>query len=372
MGNSTLELDLEVVIVKPSDNSRTKDRKPDGGVVGRDTDSSELPFETVSSGTMSRWDRYKIIFDEWIIAPVRIIWSDWRARIGALILLVYTLMGTVGVRYVDTAEVGEGGRLVKPFQNPEYPLGTDSVGNDLFSQIVHSTPPMLEMVIAGAVFTTIMATIVGTLSGYKGGRVDRLLMTFTDILMTIPGLPLVIVIAVTLEPRSPWVVGIIVTINSWAGLARSLRSQVLTMREESFVEASRLMGISTPRILLKDIVPGVMPYILVNFVNSARSVIFASVGLYFLGILPFNQLNWGVMMNQAYSSGGALYTMDAIHWLAVPMATIVFLSFGLILFAQGTDRLFNPRVRARHASSLESESTEDSSTEDEVKTQIQP
>lgn len=175
-------------------------------------------------------------------------------------------------------------------------------------------------------------------------------MSLTDILMTIPGLPLVIVLAVILEPDEPWMVGIILTINAWAGLARAIRSQVLTLRNESFVEASRLMGISTPTIIAKDIVPGLMPYITVNFVNSARGVIFSSVGLYFLGILPFTNLNWGVMMNLAYSTGGALYSVDVLHWLLIPMITIIILSLGLILFAQGTDRIFNPRVRVRQMS----------------------
>ncbi len=331
----------------------------DGGTIAGDEPSAETPFGTVSSGTMSRRDRYEMLVNEWVVAPFKILWSDWRARVGSLIILAYVLMGTVGVRVVDPPRVGEGDRLVSPFEDLSHPLGTDNMGNDIFAQIVHATPPMLEMIVAGAVFTTVMAVVVGTLSGYKGGRTDQLLMTFNDILMTIPGLPLVIVIAVILEPRSPWLVGVIITVNAWAGLARAIRSQVLTLREESYVEASRLMGISTPQIVMKDIMPGLMPYILVNFVNSARSVIFASVGLYFLGILPFTELNWGVMMNLSYETGGALYTWETAHWLLAPMITIVILSFGLILFSQGTDRVFNPRVRARHTSAADPEEGDD-------------
>ncbi|RQG94255.1 ABC transporter permease [Natrarchaeobius chitinivorans] len=324
-----------------------------------DRTPDDVPFETVSSSEVTRGERIRATIDEWILVPARILWSDWRARVGTLIMLLYVLMGTVGVWLVDAPQIGEGERLIPPFTDPSYPLGTDSMGNDLFAQVVHATPPMLEMIVAGALFTTVMATIVGTFSGYKGGRTDKLLMMFTDILLTIPGLPLVIVIAVILEPREPWVIGIILTLNAWAGLARAIRSQVLTMREESFVEASRLMGLPTRTILVKDIVPGLMPYILVNFVNSARTVVFTSVGLYFLGILPFTNHNWGVMMNLAYTTGGALYTLRAAHWLLVPMAAIVLLSFGFILFAQGTDRLFNPRVRARHENNAGANSSDD-------------
>ena len=338
----------------------------DGGETNPD---GAAPFETVASERMDRRERYTLFFKEWVVAPLLVIREDWRALVGGAIILFYALMGTVGVWLIDEPTVGEGDRLLRPFEDMAHPLGTDLNGNDLLAQTVHATPPMLEMIVAGALFTTVVATAVGTLSGYKGGKTDRLLMTFTDILLTIPGLPLVIVLALVLNPRQPWIVGIILTINAWAGLARAIRSQVLTIREESFIEASRLMGIPTWKIVLKDVTPGLMPYVLVNFVNSARTVIFASVGLYFLGILPDTFLNWGVMMNYAYSLGGALYTSGTAHWLFVPLITIVILSFGLILFAQGTDRIFNPRVRARHTSGPASEDSGEEQSGD-VATQI--
>lgn len=367
MENLTHELNLEVIIVKPSENE--DQARSDGGRPASDA-APKAPFEMVSSESMTRWDRYRLKLDSWVVAPGKIIWSDWRARVGTLIILCYAFAGTIGVRIVDEPRVGDGPRVEAPLQNWDYPLGTDLNGNDLFAQTIHATPPMLEMIMAGAVFTTIIATVIGVLSGYKGGLIDRILMTFTDILLTIPGLPLVIVLAVVLDPRQPWLVGIILSINAWAGLARAIRSQVLTVREEEFIESARLMGISTPKILVRHVTPGLMPYILVNFVNAARTIIFASVALYFLGILPETHLNWGVMMNHAYSQGGALYTSSTAHWLFVPMMAIILLSFGLILFAQGTDRIFNPRVRARHVSGPDAEG-DDTANDDTPKTTIQ-
>ena len=122
---------------------------------------------------------------------------------------------------------------------------------------------------------------------------------------------------------------------------------MLQLRRAEYVEASSLMGVRTWRILSEDLLPNMMPYVLMNFVQTARNIIFASVALYFLGILPANDINWGVMMNLAYQTAGALYTLESAHWLAAPMVTIVILSLGLTLFAQGADRLFNPRIRAR-------------------------
>lgn len=303
----------------------------------------------VSNDVMSKQERSRRLVEEVVIAPFRVLWSDWRARVGLTLVVLYLLMGTVGVVLVEPAQLNEGPRYVGPFETWEFPLGTDAMGQGVFAQIVHATPAMLKMITAGAVFGTSLGTAIGIFAGYVGGRIDRFLMWCTDVMMTIPGLPLVIILSAILEPRNPFVVGIILTINDWAGLSRTLRSQVLTLRDESYVEAARTMGISTPTILGKDVLPNLMPYISVNFVGMARSVIFASVGLYFLGILPFTTLNWGVMMNLAYNTGGALYTWETAHWLFFPMLAIVLLSLALILLAQGGDRIFNPRIRARHA-----------------------
>ena len=172
-------------------------------------------------------------------------------------------------------------------------------------------------------------------------------MTVTDVVLTIPGIALVIVLASIYQPESPLVVGLILGIDNWPKLARTVRSQVLSIREEAFTEASRIMGLSELHILRKDVVSNLMPYISVNFATSARKIIFESVGLYFLGILPRSNLNWGLMMNDAYNQAN-LTNPDQIHWLLVPMALIILISLGFILLAQGLDRVFNVRLRARH------------------------
>jgi peptide/nickel transport system permease protein len=351
----------EATTVKPTERQSHNDRVTDGGQSVSSSD--EISFDLTSAETepLSKRERYEQIFKNWVYAPLAIIWNDWRAKIGGLILLIYVAMGTVGVMLVEKP-TGDGARLLQPFENWAFPLGTDFSGRDLFGQIIHATPAMLEMILAGAVFTTLVATLIGTFTGYKGGYVDRVLIAITDILMTLPGLPLVIVLAVILEPSSPWAIGILLSVNAWAGLARTIRSQVLTIREENYVEASRLMGTPTSAIIAKNILPGIMPYIAINFVNSGRRIIFSSVALYFLGILPFTSLNWGVMLNAAYY-GGAVFTPSMFHWLLVPTITIVALSLAMTLFAQGMDRLFNPRVIARHTTPSDEVDTADESEE---------
>lgn len=339
-----------------------------------DDTTDDLPFHRTAETDVTTKDRLKDKLDSYFAAPFRIIWSDMRARVGFVITAVFLFTGTVGTWIVPRSTVG-GGRYIQPFDPQftrpvfgiapisidlggfswtytgiwEFPLGTDALGQDVFAQLVHSTPVMLKMILAGAVFSIFLGTFLGTLSGFKGGFIDRVIMTLSDVVMTIPGLPLVIIIAAAVEPENPYIIGLILGINNWPGLSRAVRSEVLSIREREFVEASRTMGLSTPTILKDDIIPDIMSYVAVNFVMGARGIIFESVGLYFLGVLPFTTLNWGVMMNVAYTTSGALYTWQSAHWLFAPMLTITVFSLGLMLFAQGLDRLFNPRVRARHA-----------------------
>jgi peptide/nickel transport system permease protein len=338
---------------EPDDAARPR---TDGGRV-RERDIATVLDIDETEASVSRFDGFYETYDVWVATPARLIWTDNRARAGTFIILLFVLMGTVGTMLVPKPSPFQGGRLVSPFQSMQFPLGTTGMGQDLLGQVIHATPAMLQMITAGALFATSVATIVGTLAGYKGGYTDRVLSTVTDIMMTIPGLPFLIVLSIALEPQHPITVGIILSVNAWAGLARAIRSQVLSMRENDYVEASRTMGISTPSILVKDIIPNLMPYIMVNFMNAARNVIFGSVGLYFLGVLPFTTLNWGVMLNFAYKNTSTMYNLGNAHWLVVPLVTIILLSYGLILFAQGCDHLFNPRVRARHAKTVSDEGT---------------
>ncbi|WP_217643685.1 ABC transporter permease [Natrinema salaciae] len=341
------------------------DRRTDGGSGGMFGDSAAT--------VVTRRQRARETVDESVVAPFKVAWSDWRTKVALIILggfvatavLVwlhqagYTLLNDV-LRVVGSpweleaprspVGVDEERRSVRPFRNWQHPFGTFDNGVDILSAILWATPSMLQMVLAGGVFSTMMATVVGTVSGYKGGTVESVLNTIVDIAMSIPGLPLVVVLVAIIQPSSPYVVGILITINIWAGLARTIHSQVLSLREKSYVEASRTMGISTPQIIRKDILPNLMPYITVNFVYAARRVIYDSIALYYLGLLGGGMAeNWGVMLDWAYNLYNALTVSGKAYMLVAPMVPIVLLSMALILLSQGTDRLFNPRVRTRHA-----------------------
>jgi ABC-type dipeptide/oligopeptide/nickel transport system permease component len=316
---------------------------------------AESIFHSTSNTSLTLSDRIYRFVDTWIVTPFRILWNDWRGRVGILLLGAFVLMGTVGPVLVNRPGSGDYERLVLPFQTLAAPLGTDFSGRSLFARVVHATPAMLKMILAGSVFATGVAVVFGLTAGYIGGLIDRITMTFSDIMMTIPGLPLIIVVASIVEPENPFTVGILLSINAWAGLARSLRSEVLSVREQANVEASRLNGLSTSTIIGRDILPTVMPFVMVSFMNSARGIIFSSVGLYFLGLLPSSKPNWGVMLNSAWNRG-TIWRLNAVHEFLVPMFVIILFSFSLILLAQASDHLFNPQLLAKHGKTRSGES----------------
>jgi peptide/nickel transport system permease protein len=306
------------------------------------------PFDAVSESDPTTVDLIQGVFVDWVYAPLRVVWDDYRGRTGLIMVLIYLFAGVAITQVWPQPSPYQAPALVQPMEQLRYPFGTDNLGQDLFGLMVHATPAMFKMIIAGVVVGNTLGIVAGLVSGYVGGNVDRAIMTATDVLISIPGLPLLLLLSAILEPRNPYLVGVILSINAWPAQARGLRSQVLPLRDEEYVESSRSMGLSTSNILIKDILPNLAPLIAIGALGGATSVITQSVGLYFLGILPFTNLNWGVVLNQAYETSGALYSLEAAHSLLVPLLTITGLTFAFTMLAQSLDQVFNPRVRARH------------------------
>lgn len=316
-----------------------------------DTGRSELEalFESESDVEPTlRRDRLKQQYDLYVRAPLKVALEDWRTVVSLVILAGFLLAGTVGVWLVPAPTSGQGPFLQPAFQG-EYILGTDVLGQPISALLIHATPAMFKMIFGGAFLAIALATVVGLLSGFlRGTIIDTVLMMVADIVITIPGLPLIIVLITVFQPRDPYLVGVLLGLDAWPALSRQIRSQVLSIREENYVEASQIMGLGTWTVLRRDLLGQLLPYIAINSALTARGIIFGSVGLYFIGVLPFSTLNWGVMMNMAYTSG-AMHNPDKLHWLLFPMLAIILLSISFVLLSQGLDSVFNVRLRARHA-----------------------
>lgn len=227
------------------------------------------------------------------------------------------------------------------------PLGTDNFGRDVLKQLVSATGTSIVIgLIAGAVATLIGLTL-GLLSGYIGGLVDDLIMFITNIFTVIPSFVLLILISYSIgqEQRGASVVALVIGLTSWTWTARSVRSQVISLRNRDHVNLSKLSGHSLIRIVLTDILPYIASYVVMAFILQVSSGILSEAQLSLLGLGPktTETATLGLMMNWAM-----LYSAhtNGSWWAYFPVIlTITLISFSLNLMNTGLDQVFNPTLR---------------------------
>lgn len=264
--------------------------------------------------------------------------------VGFSIVLAFVVMAAIGpemIPYIRDVDIRK--RFLPP--SLEHPLGTDYAGRDTFAQIVHGSRDVLIVAFLTAVFTTTVSLVIGITSGFIGGKVDTVLMTFADIFLTIPSFPLLIIIVTSLQKILNVVeIAAILSIVGWPALARAIRSQVLSIKEREFIESAICLGLSKAHILFGEILPNLLPYIFMNLILSTIGAIYSQVGLYFIGALPFTATNWGVMIQTAINQG-ALINPRVWWYLLSPLACIILIQAGFILFMHALEEIFNPRLR---------------------------
>lgn len=274
----------------------------------------------------------------------RILRGDKSALLGAVVVVVYIVVAVVGPFVAHVKNLPTGDAYLGP--SMRHPLGTDYLGNDTLSELIIGTRPVVEVGIASAIIVIAVGVIVGLFSGYVGGPVDYLIMRITDVFLTIPGLPLIIVIASVVHTTSPWALAVILSVTAWAGLARAVRSQALSLRTADFIDAAKVQDLRMHNMIGRQLLPNVGPYVAIHFLLAVTGAIYAEVGLFVLGVAPISGTNWGIMINQAVTQG-ALYTTKSMLYLFSPMAAIVLLQVALVFFARALDKLFNPRLRVQ-------------------------
>jgi peptide/nickel transport system permease protein len=275
----------------------------------------------------------------------RICRADKAAFAGGVIILVYFVLAVIGP-YVATAGTPQNAAESNLGPSWQHPLGTDPIGHDVLAGIIVGTRPVVFVGLLAATITVFVGVAVGLLSGYLGGLFDAAAMRVTDVFLTIPGLPLIIVIAAIVHTTNPAFLALILSVTAWAGLARAVRSQALSLREAEFIEAARVQGLSVPQVVYRQLLPNVGPYVAIHFLLAITGAIYAEVGLFLLGVAPITGTNWGIMINSAMSEG-ALYSSNSVLYLLSPMAAIVVLQVAFVFFARALDTLFNPRLRPR-------------------------
>jgi peptide/nickel transport system permease protein len=228
------------------------------------------------------------------------------------------------------------------------PLGTDGFGRDMLKQLVSAIGTSLWIgLIAGCVATSI-GLVLGLVAGYVGGIVDDIIMFFTNLFTVIPGFVLLILIAnsMTQYERGPVTVAVVIGITSWVWTTRSVRSQVMSLRNRDHVNLSKLSGHSMPRIIAKDVLPYLASYVVMAFILQISSGILSEAGLSMLGLGPSTtttatlglMMDWSIMKSTAHITGA--------WWAYYPVIIVIALiSFSLNLMNTGLDQVFNPQLR---------------------------
>jgi peptide/nickel transport system permease protein len=264
--------------------------------------------------------------------------------VGIVLLGLLTAFVVVGNFTVDTSNAQP---LSVPALHPpswDYPFGTDRQGRDLLAVMVAGTPLTLWIGFAAGFIGVGVGAVLAFTAAYYGGTVDTIIRGIADIGLTIPGLLVLIIIAVSLKGSlTVNEMAIVIASLAWLSPTRTIRAQVLTMRERGYVEIARLNGMSGPEIIVRELMPNLLPYLAATLVSSVTAAILASIGLEFLGLGPVESPTLGmtlywVQFNAAIINGWW-------WWWTAPLVAILIVFLGLFFLTAGLDEIANPRLR---------------------------
>lgn len=242
----------------------------------------------------------------------------WPATVGAVVVILLVGIGTLAPVLAPYPEGDRDAAHPLADASPEHRLGTTEDGTDVLSALCHGARVAMIVGFATVALSVVLGTLIGLCSGYYGGWTDEILMRLTEVFLSFPGFLLALLIVFSLGEAS--MLGVILALNvtGWAGYARLVRGQVLTVKEREFVLAARGLGASTPRILGVHILPNIVGPITVQATFGIAGAILAEASLSFLGVGPQDVTSWGALLDEgavlflksphlALLSGGALF-----------------------------------------------------------------
>jgi peptide/nickel transport system permease protein len=265
--------------------------------------------------------------------------------VGLFLLLSLILYSIVGTLVIDKSRANVGAFAPRLEPNWENLLGTDTQGRDVFAILTHATPKTLMIGLIAGLVGIIIGSVLGIIAGYFRGAADTIIRILTDVFITIPGIAILVVVATNLRIMSVGLIALIVASLAWRFPARSIRSQTLSLRERAYVEIARLNGVGELEIVLKEILPNLLPYIAASFVATVSASILATIGLEALGLGPQNEYTLGMMLYWAKYYGAIL--RGFWWWWLPPIIVIILIFVSLLFISAGMDQIVNTKLRSQ-------------------------
>lgn len=273
--------------------------------------------------------------------------NDRMALVGVLIIASFLFLGLFGpmlaphdpIKDDMRTESGELMRLESP--NSVAPLGTTVYGKDILSQFLAGARPTLIVGLFGGLGTGLLGFLVGLVSGYYGGWVDEVLMRLTDLTFSLPFMPMALLLLTFVTP-SIWLITAIIAGFLWKMPARVVRSEVLTLRERTFVKSARASGAGHLRTMFLHVAPNVLP---IGFLYTAYGVawsIAAAASLAFLGFGDPTTTSWGRMLRMVFDSGNIRV---AWWWVFPPALGIAAVTTSVFLIGRAYEEIINPEIQ---------------------------
>ncbi|WP_246631432.1 ABC transporter permease [Pseudonocardia nigra] len=269
--------------------------------------------------------------------------------IGGLVICgAITLFGVVAPFLVGSPDAVNNVGLRPPGDG--YLLGTTQTGQDVFAQLAHATRGSLIIGLTVGVLAILFSAVFGIIGAYVGGWVDEGFSLFSNIMLVIPGLPLVIVISSYVQQKGILLISLVLAVTSWAGAARVLRAVTLSVRSRDYVLASPVAGERTWRILFVEIMPNLVPLLASMFIFAVIGAILGEAGLAFIGLGASNSWTWGTML--FWAGNGLALRLGALWWFVPPGLLIALFGAGLAMINFAIDEIINPKLRNQGASAV--------------------
>jgi peptide/nickel transport system permease protein len=264
-----------------------------------------------------------------------------RLYVGGAIVVFFTLMAIIGPYFTENANTFSRAESQGP--SAAHWLGTTQLGQDVLAQLVNGARDTLLIGAGAGLVATVISIIIGIGGGYLGGAADEGLSLLSNVVLVLPGLPLIIVIATFVHATGVWPIVLVIAFVSWAASARVLRAQTLSVRNREYVLAAKAGGERAWRIVLLEILPNELAIIVSQFIFAMIFAILTQTGLAFLGLADPNQMTWGNMLY--YAQNDEALSTGAWWWFVPPGLCIALFGMGLALINFGLDEILNPRLR---------------------------